>query len=281
LLTTAGYCLGKKARELQPVRPNSDRVNNTYDCGEDAFFIDQKTKSFGVADGVGGWSGKGIDPGEIARRIMTNSRDAFNNGETNPRNALTTAYNTIVEKKQVKAGGSTACVITVANGKLNTANLGDSGFMILRPYEGYPCEYGIFYKSPEQQLYFNCPKQLSIIPPETPNARNYVQTNPKEADLCEFDVKDGDLIICATDGLFDNLYNHQILQEVSMTCQNTKENFQMELAKNLVLRARKVAMDRNTWQTPFSDNAYRSGVPHHGGKPDDITVVVSSISVPK
>jgi protein phosphatase PTC7 len=256
-------------------------VNNTYDCGEDAFFIDQKTKSFGVADGVGGWSGKGIDPGEIARRIMTNSRDAFNNGETNPRNALTTAYNTIVEKKQVKAGGSTACVITVANGKLNTANLGDSGFMILRPYEGYPCEYGIFYKSPEQQLYFNCPKQLSIIPPETPNARNYVQTNPKEADLCEFDVKDGDLIICATDGLFDNLYNHQILQEVSMTCQNTKENFQMELAKNLVLRARKVAMDRNTWQTPFSDNAYRSGVPHHGGKPDDITVVVSSISVPK
>jgi protein phosphatase PTC7 len=279
-MIAAGYCLSKKARVLQDVKPHvNENVNNSYDCGEDAYFVDQH--ALGVADGVGSWSNKGVDPGEIARKLMINSRVEINNGENDPRNALAKAYNTIVTKKQVKAGSSTACVLNLSNGKLTTANLGDSGFILLRPFEGYPCEYEIIYKSPEQQVYFNCPKQLSVVPPETPNARNYIQSNPKEADKQQFDVQDGDLIICATDGLFDNLYNHQILKEASETCRDVGENYQVELARRLVIKARRVATDRTTFQTPFSDNASRNGYPHRGGKPDDITCVVARITVKK
>jgi protein phosphatase PTC7 len=280
-IIAAGYCLNKKARTLQNVQPNSKGINNSYDCGEDAFFVDVENGSFGVADGVGSWSTKGVDPGEIARKLMSNSRDAIAHGEKDPLNALDSAYSTIINKKQVSAGSSTACILHISNGKLNTANLGDSGFIILRPLKSDSCNYDIIYKSVEQQLYFNCPKQLSVIPPNTPNAMNFVQNSPKEADKEQFDVFDGDLVIAATDGLFDNLYNHDILQVVSLTCKEMqgKQNYEVELARRLVLKARKVATDHTAMFTPFSDNAYRNGMYHRGGKPDDITCVVARVVV--
>lgn len=114
-MVAAGYCLGKNVQRVQLGLPETnDQVNNnTFDCGEDAFFVHQEKGAIGVADGVGSWSVKGVDPGEIARKLMGNSRDAIVNGEKDPRNALAKAYNNIIDKKQVKAG--IECLIFCVN----------------------------------------------------------------------------------------------------------------------------------------------------------------------
>ncbi len=56
-------------------------------------------------------------------------------------------------------GSSTACVVALHKEKsiLHTANLGDSGFVVIR-------KNTIVHRSQEQQHYFNSPFQLAIHP---------------------------------------------------------------------------------------------------------------------
>jgi len=57
-------------------------------------------------------------------------------------------------------GSSTACVVVLNREtcKVFTANIGDSGFVIVRHGE-------VVHQSEEQQHYFNTPFQLSLPPP--------------------------------------------------------------------------------------------------------------------
>jgi len=57
-------------------------------------------------------------------------------------------------------GSSTACVVALhrEERKVYTANLGDSGFRIIREGE-------VVHRSVEQQHYFNTPFQLAVAPP--------------------------------------------------------------------------------------------------------------------
>lgn len=61
----------------------------------------------------------------------------------------------------LSAGSSTACIVVLdrTSHRLHTANLGDSGFLVVRGGE-------VVHRSDEQQHYFNTPFQLSIAPPE-------------------------------------------------------------------------------------------------------------------
>lgn len=44
---------------------------------------------------------------------------------------------------------------------------------------------------------------------------NVCQDSPDNADEYNIDLKDGDIIISATDGVFDNLFQHEILTMVT------------------------------------------------------------------
>ena len=50
-------------------------------------------------------------------------------------------------------GSCTACILMLEGAKLHAANLGDSGFMVIRKNR-------IVFKSPQQQHQFNFPYQL-------------------------------------------------------------------------------------------------------------------------
>ena len=75
-------------------------------------------------------------------------------------------------------GATTACVCVLDRNQqeLNAANIGDSGFVVLRrtdetyveSYQGWR----IVYTSPQQLVYFNCPFQLGIQPHQ-PNTRPF------------------------------------------------------------------------------------------------------------
>ena len=65
------------------------------------------------------------------------------------------------ENKQQIVGSSTACLMMLCHSdlKLYTANIGDSGFLVVRCGE-------VVHRSQEQQHYFNTPFQLSLPPTE-------------------------------------------------------------------------------------------------------------------
>ena len=95
----------------------------------------------------------------------------------------------------------------------NTAySLGDSGFVLLRPN-------AISYASPPQTHAFNTPYQLSIIPPHVAT-RNRIfggkrlQDYPHDAHITNHRVKHGDVLVFATDGVWDNLSSGDLLKIV-------------------------------------------------------------------
>lgn len=94
-------------------------------------------------------------------------------------------------------GSSTACVLILnhENSTLYTANIGDSGFIVVRGGQ-------IVHRSEEQQHYFNTPFQLSLPPP---GLDNVLSDRPESADTMNFPVEKGDIILVATDGVFDNV----------------------------------------------------------------------------
>jgi len=87
------------------------------------------------------------------------------------------------------------------------------------------------------------------------------------------DVNPGDIVILGTDGLFDNLFDEDIVQLV-----NKEGNLltPQELAKVIACSAYDRARSQ-TADTPFARAAYIDGSRWKGGKLDDITVVVARI----
>ena len=72
------------------------------------------------------------------------------------------------ENKQQIVGSSTACLMMLCHSdlKLYTANIGDSGFLVVRCGE-------VVHRSQEQQHYFNTPFQLSLPPTELQSEVSY------------------------------------------------------------------------------------------------------------
>ncbi|XP_010262929.1 PREDICTED: probable protein phosphatase 2C 55 [Nelumbo nucifera] len=164
--------------------------------GEDAHFICPQQQAFGVADGVGGWVKQGVDSGEYARELMKNSTIAL---QAEPEDAVDLERVLRVACSNTNAiGSSTACIMQLFNECLHAVNVGDSGFLVIRDGK-------IFYSSPIQQHKFNCPYQLG---------NNPKCDQPNSAMVLKVPIKLGDVIVAGTDGLFDNLYKHEIVEDV-------------------------------------------------------------------
>ena len=79
--------------------------------GEDAHFICIDEHAIGVADGVGGWAELGVDSGQYARELMSNSVTAIQEepkGSVDPARVLEKAHFSTKAK-----GSSTACIIAL------------------------------------------------------------------------------------------------------------------------------------------------------------------------
>ena len=285
-LVAQGYCLGKAYK--RQVAGDDEKLYG----GEDAYFIQDNNpmtshhnpfgadpkdgvQSIGVSDGVGGWSHAGVDASLMSRQLMQNCfLYSLFNGKTfsHPRQLIERAYMDVIEKKQVTAGSATCCVLTLneSNSLLLSANIGDSGFLILRKPEGSD-KYQLFYKSTPQQHYHNAPYQLAVVPEYF---HGKFQDSPNDAICDAIKVTNGDLIILATDGLFDNLYDDKIIELVNQN----QDKSEFEIAKLLVLTARSIGFGYEPVKsTPFQDQSEKHGIFYLGGKPDDVTAVVARV----
>ncbi|KAF6004307.1 hypothetical protein F1559_004850 [Cyanidiococcus yangmingshanensis] len=180
--------------------------------GEDAFFITKRAA--GVFDGVGGWSALGIDPGLYSRRLAELVRAG-----TESMDATSSLVSVLERAAQTNeaVGSCTACVVALSTlmeaaepdkrrSVLTCVNLGDSGMMVLRKGK-------IIFRSKEQQHYFNCPYQLGTQSKDT----------PYDAFVDRIDVQVGDWLVLGTDGLFDNVFDEEIVDCIRDWCRERTE----------------------------------------------------------
>ncbi|CAL9081994.1 unnamed protein product [Musa textilis] len=220
--------------------------------GEDAYFA-ALDSWFGVADGVGQWSFEGINAGLYARELMENCVKFVSKYEgTKPDEIL------IKSAAEARSPGSSTVLVGYFDGKvLHVANIGDSGFIVLR-------NGTVFRRSTPMVYGFNFPLQIE----RGDDPSRYIE-------IYEIDLDEGDVIVTATDGLFDNIYEQEIAAIVSKSLQASLKP--REIAEFLAMRAQEVGRSASA-RSPFADAALAAGYPGFtGGKLDDVTVVVSVV----
>jgi len=230
--------------------------------GEDAHFLLEPSErpnfsAIAVADGVGGWAELGINAGVYSAKLMEQAKRRLLSAPVPcPSDALAFAHITTKE-----LGSCTACIALLdESDKLKTINLGDSGFLIVRPKAADDPHLKVLFKSPFQQHDFNTPRQLST------NSTDH----PYHGDTESFAVQPGDIVLLGTDGLWDNVYDADIID--SLNKGGSPEEMAQRLGKLTVQMA-----SHPTRNTPFSDRGEQYGLKMPGGKVDDITIVIAVV----
>ncbi|KAJ7449806.1 phosphatase 2C-like domain-containing protein [Mycena latifolia] len=250
--------------------------------------------SLGVADGVGGWIDQGIDCSMFSQALMYYAHGHFENGwagepefdptirppieappegvEMSPSECLQLAYRDILTDQSVEAGSSTACLLTLnsATGLLRSANLGDSGFCIIR-------SSSIFYNSSPQTHAFNTPRQLAKLQGARGRNQDSIRDSPKVAQQWDTRLRNGDIVILYSDGLADNVFPAEMLKICSLTMSGLESEAEQvqSLAAHLIHYARKCMFSYKV--SPFQLDARRHRKSYQGGKVDDVTVVVALV----
>jgi protein phosphatase PTC7 len=218
------------------ILPHPDKADRG---GEDGFFINDELSALGIADGVGSWYSRGVDPGIYARKLMQLTEAAIQAGQRDPVKALREAYDGNKER-----GTSTACVAVLNDGQLNSVNVGDSGFIIIRESQVVQSRQITIHS-------FNFPFQLGQSSPD----------RPQDGLIDDFELKPEDIIIMGTDGLWDNLFEEQVAELV------VEKSDVPQLAKSIAEGARAAATEPGR-KTPWSNG---------GGKLDDISVIAAQV----
>lgn len=256
----------------------------------------------------------GLDPADFSHGLCEymdcaarSWRQGTKTNSLHPKDLLQTGYDEVINDDDIIGGGSTACLaVAEPDGSVEVANLGDSGFMHLGLN-------AVRHFTQPQTHAFNTPFQLSKTP-----QRMLVQMavfggaatlsdQPKESDITHHQVRHGDILVFATDGVWDNLSPQDALSIVSrnmvdfgawvekdgamevgdeltrLTQANTgrkadRTSLQAKLAVAIAKEAKETGLNTRR-DGPFAKEVqkYYPGENWHGGKPDDIAVVIAVV----
>ncbi|PSN63091.1 5-azacytidine resistance protein azr1 [Corynespora cassiicola Philippines] len=287
--------------------------------GQDSFFFSQigntNASAFGVADGVGGWVESGVDPADFSHGLCEYMACAArswphgsNTSSLHPKHLLQVGYDEVMNDGTISGGGSTACLaVAEPSGNVEVANLGDSGFMHLGLN-------AVRHFTQPQTHGFNTPFQLSKIPKlmlmqmalfDSDSAT--ISDQPKDSSVTHHKVRHGDVLVFATDGVWDNLSPQDVLGIVSRHMQDSgawvekdgafdvsnnlhdlvqansgrkadNASLQAKLAVAIAKEAKVTGFDQRR-DGPFAKEVQKAfpGENWHGGKPDDIAALVAVV----
>ena len=302
------------------------------ESGQDAFFVSRignsSSVALGVADGVGGWMDSGVDPADFSHGLCEYmAAAAYEHGKSpaqdpqqpppplGARHLMEVGYQAVRRDPGIPAGGSTAVVgLLSPDGELEVANLGDSGFIQLRLN-------GVHTYSEPQTHAFNTPYQLSVVPDSILKRMaafggGQLCDEPRDAEVTRHSLRHGDVLVFASDGVWDNLFNQDILRLVSRAMRVTgawqtsqkdagvgvadpqglrelthpnesdvlgegEVNFTLQsLLATQIAGAAKTASVNRKLNGPFAKEVkrYYPREPWQGGKVDDICVIVVVVS---
>ncbi len=171
-------------------------------------------------------------------------------------------------KTNRELGSSTLTVLYLdkTTNCLYSGYLGDSCYMIARPNtKGH---FEVIFKAEEQTHGFNIPFQVGKE-----------GDNPNTAITNKHLVKKDDIVIVASDGLWDNVEVEDIVNEINQISEEIRsvKIDALYTAKRLSEKAEKLSLNPNHY-SPFARRAYEQfSKRYRGGKPDDITIVVAQV----
>ena len=242
--------------------------------GEDACFFQGRT--FGVFDGVSGadkTDGIPLYSVTLAEQMQilvreTNDAIAVNGNQDGwPTEGLTMKQMTSLLKgakdfaNKYATGASTAIVASLGEDNyLRVLNVGDCTTAVIRDSK-------IVSRSKEISHFFDCPYQFSVDSPD----------KPSDGTKMNVEIIPGDVIIMATDGVYDNLNENQVIEAIN----RGKNPSATRMAANIAEDARRQSLDMEA-DTPYAreaqknrDAMYANG---KGGKLDDICCIVVKVS---
>lgn len=228
-------------------------------------------KGWQVADGIRLWS-----------RLIVHfwaaeiERAANEGGEPTPIEYLQRAYEQTLEAttQPTEWQGTTTATgaqlhfeNTEADGTkrpvLYVTNIGDSQVLVLRPQDSK-----VLFKTEPQWHWFDCPRQLGTNSPDTPRGA---------AVMDKILVEVGDVVLAVSDGVTDNLWEHEVVscvvsgmkewEEAEKTAKAgsvTKGRMQF-VAEKLMNAARVIAQDPFA-ESPFMEHAIEEGLAMEGGE---------------
>lgn len=326
---------GMSQRDHGPREPTRDA-----DLSEDALFVydgmfpDEKDFNnlrratyFGVADGVGSWREYDVDPRNFSHKLMQECENILgevalktNDGKKfrrmiSPSEILAQAYERV--KAENIIGSCTACIALFDNirHQLHFSNLGDSGIIVLRhidsdvagslkrdratPRHERVSDLRVSYVSQQQLRSFNHPYQLGWTGEEVKEGETSFKS-AKESCSTSIHLRRGDIVIMATDGLFDNVDIDDIAKvaleweqkngfifggDIAARERRWKMGDSLtllsaeripSLAEALCEKAREASLDP-TLDSPFAILAKENDIMWSGGMPDDCTVIVAHV----
>ncbi|CAG8679902.1 627_t:CDS:2 [Cetraspora pellucida] len=240
-------------------------------CGEDSFF--RRHDSLGVADGVGSW--RNVDSDKFlansalySRKLMhyayTELEKHDNIKDVNPTKIMQASYEQSIRDCTLErvVGSSTALIAVLRDDELRITNIGDCGICIIR-------HNSVIFRNEEQQHSFNYPFQLGI----------YSCDKPKDSQEFKVNIQKGDVVVIGSDGIFDNLYEEDILEEITKFTHSQQGGLEVDpqvISDALAWRAKNVSEDINH-VSPFQGRAMQEGLYYQGGKKDDISVLVAIV----
>lgn len=265
--------------------------------GDDAILIDGQN-FLAVNDGVGAWAQKERGHAALWSRLIAHywaaeaekAWRAHNVGahgdqdqflrldDIDPVGYLDTAFNKTKEVthagEETQIMGTTTASSAVLHHRaldepvVLATTLGDCAVMVVRPKDGE-----MIYKSKEDWHWFDCPRQLGTNSPDTPRANSFLDA---------VDVHDGDLVLCLSDGVTDNLWEEEITEYMTDAVrkwtdgEKEAEDGIVYVARTLMCAARDIALDPYAG-SPYMSRAVDEGLAAEGGKLDDISVVVGLV----
>eukprot|EP01054_Gregarina_sp_Poly1_P002619 Gregarina_sp_Poly_1__2618@NODE_1711_length_3499_cov_182_003788_g383_i1_p1_GENE_NODE_1711_length_3499_cov_182_003788_g383_i1NODE_1711_length_3499_cov_182_003788_g383_i1_p1_ORF_typecomplete_len452_score74_44SpoIIE/PF07228_12/1_7e29PP2C_2/PF13672_6/2_3e16PP2C_2/PF13672_6/7_5e03PP2C/PF00481_21/0_00012_NODE_1711_length_3499_cov_182_003788_g383_i11351490 len=285
----------------------SPHPEKTATGGADAFYISDDFSCLALADGVGEWDDLGFSPRSFADELMQGVKAVWEVKSHPIHRFVGRLPPSVIAKELMKLAcdnptsyGSATCCIVIFDAKrqqLGICNLGDSGVSILRRGKKYQMIEQ--FKTPELCHFFNCPYQVSRSPPPQVLAKVFGMTNlengkgfvlpsedlPKHAQCFDIMVEEGDLLLLASDGLWDNLWDFEIQGlcnlalapfEALILHDENLETGADEVARAVLEAASYRSRDVKA-RTPFAKSyTTECGIPAFtGGKWDDITVVAA------
>jgi serine/threonine protein phosphatase PrpC len=98
-------------------------------------------------------------------------------------------------------------------------------------------------------------------------------------------LQDKDIIVMGSDGLYDNLFNEDIVTCIYPQYKSHQQSRHLtgELANptaaaECLAKKAEIKSNNPNYLSPFARGAQEVGVPYQGGKPDDITVIVAQVN---
>ncbi|XP_020273988.1 probable protein phosphatase 2C 1 isoform X2 [Asparagus officinalis] len=226
--------------------------------GEDAFFVSGYNGGvLAVADGVSGWAEKNVDPALFSQELMANA------------SGLVTDEEILLRKAHAATSSMGSATVIIAmlekNGTLKIASVGDCGLRVLRNGQ-------VIFSTQPQEHYFDCPYQLSS---------EIIGQTYRDAMVCSLELIEGDTIVMGSDGLFDNVFDQEIVSIIyriddvtpaakALADLASSHSTDTDFDSPYIIEARSRGFDVPLWKKIL-------GKKLTGGKPDDITVIVGRV----